>query len=213
MKPLDLTLSISSTLPVFPGSPKSHFIKWSTIKNEGYNLELLFLSSHTGTHVDAPLHFVQNGKTIDKIPVSRFVGSSYLIKLKKSNLELITRTDIENFEKKYEKIIPNSNVIFYTGWQKNLKKEYYFHENPGLSRTAALYLASKKVNLVGTDSPSIDSGDNKKFVVHRILSKNQILIVENLANLEKIKNHLFFLVVLPLKLKSATGSPVRAIAF
>lgn len=212
MKPLDLTLSISSSLPVFPGSPNPHFINWSTLKNDGYNLELLFLSSHTGTHIDAPFHFVSNGMKIDKIPIRRLVGEAILIKLKKSNLELITKSDIVHFETKYGKIPANSNIIFHTGWQKNIKKKYFFSENPGLSKSAILYLSSKKVNLVGIDSPSIDVGNNPTFTAHQIFSKNGILIVENLSNLEKIKESSFFLIVLPLKLKSATGSPVRAIA-
>lgn len=212
MQPLDLTFTISSSLPSFPGTPDTHFIKWSTLKKDGYNLELLFFSSHTGTHIDAPFHFNEKGTKIDKIPINRLVGESILIKLSKSNLESITKSDITNFEKKYGKIPDNSNVIFYTGWQKNIKKNYYFSKNPGLAKSAAIYLVSKKINLVGIDSPNIDLGSDKKFITHKIFSKNEVLIVENLANLNKIKNHLFFLIVLPLKLKSATGSPVRAIA-
>ena len=104
-------------------------------------------------------------------------------------------------------------VIFLTGWQKNLQKKYYFTKNPGLSVSAAIYLASKKIGLVGIDSPSIDLGTDFKFPVHQIFAKKGMLIVENLANLEKIKSSKFHLVVLPLKLKGATGSPVRAIAF
>ena len=64
MKIIDLTLTISDKIPTFPGSPKPHFIEWETIPKDGYNLELLFLSSHTGTHIDAPFHFVKNGKKI-----------------------------------------------------------------------------------------------------------------------------------------------------
>ena len=97
--------------------------------------------------------------------------------------------------------------------QKNLKKTNYFTENPGLSISAVTYLVSKNMNLVGIDSPSIDSGKNKNFLVHKILSKNNILIAENLKNLDKISTQNFKLLVLPLKLKNATGSSVRAIAF
>ena len=115
--------------------------------------------------------------------------------------------------KKKHGIIPkNATIIFATGWQKNLQSTNYFEKNPGLSVSAAKYLTSKKINLVGIDSPSIDLGNEKKFSVHQILSKNNILIVENLANLAKIPGNYFKLVVLPLKLKDATGSPVRAIA-
>ena len=89
----------------------------------------------------------------------------------------------------------------------------YFVKNPGLSESAANYLVSKKTNLVGIDSPSVDFEARKRFSVHRIFSKNNVLIVENLANLEKIKSSKFHFVVMPLKLKGATGSPVRALAF
>jgi kynurenine formamidase len=106
----------------------------------------------------------------------------------------------------------NSTIVFSTGWQKNLQKQYYFKKNPGLSISAARYLVSKKVNLVGIDSPSIDKGNDTKFSVHQIFSKNNVLILENLCNLEKISRDHFKLIVLPLKLKDATGSPVRAIA-
>jgi kynurenine formamidase len=61
MKVLDLTLTISNRIPTFPGSPQPNFIPWEKIKDDGYNLELLFLSSHTGTHLDAPYHFLEKG--------------------------------------------------------------------------------------------------------------------------------------------------------
>ena len=80
-----------------------------------------------------------------------------------------------------------------------------------MSISAAKYLTSKKINLVGIDSPSIDLGKDESFSVHHILSKNNILIVENLANLNKVSKEFDF-TILPLKLKDATGSPVRAVA-
>jgi len=189
------------------------FVPWTKIKNDGYNLELLFLSSHSGTHIDAPFHFVENGARIHEISVSRLVGMAILIKLQKKANQSISKNDIINFEKKHHIITKNSIVIFSTGWHKNLNKKNYFEKNPGLSTSAAKYLASKKINLVGIDSPSIDLGSEKDFSVHHILLKNNILIVENLTNLKKIQGIHFNLVVLPLKLKNATGSPVRAIAF
>jgi kynurenine formamidase len=76
-----------------------------------------------------------------------------------------------------------------------------------------MYLVSKKTNLVGIDSPSIDTGSNHEFAAHRILLANDVLILENLCNLHKIRTTKFKLAALPLKLHGATGSPVRAIAF
>ena len=213
MKIIDLTLTISNKIPTFPGSPQPNFIPWEKIKDDGYNLELLFLSSHTGTHLDAPYHFLEKGAKIHEISLKKLVSEAVLIKTRKKSNEPITKTDIQKFEKKHGKIEGFSSVIFSTGWQRNLQKDYYFTKNPGLSVSAAKYLAAKKIGLVGIDSPSIDLGTDFKFPVHHIFAKKGMLIVENLANLEKIKSWKFHLVVLPLKLKGATGSPVRAIAF
>ena len=213
MRILDLTLTISNKIPTFPGSPQPKFIPWENVRDDGYNLEFLFMSTHTGTHVDAPYHFLEKGAKIHEISLKKLVSEAVLIQSKKKDGESITKTDIQKFEKKHGKIASFSSVIFYTGWQRNLQKKYYFTKNPGLSVSAAKYLASKKINLVGVDSPSIDLGTDSKFSVHQIFAKKGILIVENLANLEKIKSSKFHLVVLPLKLKNATGSPVRAIAF
>jgi len=213
MKIVDLTLTVSDKIPTFPGSPQPNFIPWENVKEDGYNLELLFLSAHTGTHMDAPYHFLEKGAKIHEISLKKLVSEAVLIKSRKKDGESITKIDIQKFEKKHGKIVSFSSVIFYTGWQKNLQKKYYFTKNPGLSVSAAKYLASKKISLVGIDSPSIDLGKDSKFSVHQIFAKKGMLIVENLANLEKIKSSKFHLVVLPLKLKNATGSPVRAIAF
>ena len=213
MKVIDLTLTVSCKIPTFPGSPQPNFISWENIKDDGYNLELLFLSSHTGTHMDAPHHFLEKGAKIHEISLEKLVSEAALIQCRKSSDQSITKADIQKFEKKHGKIENFSSVIFYTGWQKNLQKKYYFTKNPGLSVSAAKYLATKKISLVGIDSPSIDLGKDSKFSVHQIFAKKGILIVENLANLDKIKSSKFHLVVLPLKLKNATGSPVRAIAF
>jgi len=213
MKIIDLTLTVSDKIPTFPNSPQPSFIPWENVKEDGYNLELLFLSTHTGTHMDAPYHFLEKGAKIHEISLKKLVSEAVLIQCRKKSGESITKTDIQKFEKKHGKIDGFSSVIFSTGWQRNLQKKYYFTKNPGLSVSAAKYLASKKINLVGIDSPSIDLGKDSKFSVHQIFAKKGILIVENLANLEKIKSSKFHLVVLPLKLKNATGSPVRAIAF
>ena len=213
MKIIDLTLTVSDKIPTFPSSPQPNFIPWENIKEDGYNLEVLFLSSHTGTHMDAPHHFLEKGAKIHEISLKKLVSEAALIQCRKNGGQSITKTDIQKFEKNHGKIENFSSVIFYTGWQKNLQKKYYFTKNPGLSVSAAKYLTSKKISLVGIDSPSIDLGKDPKFSVHQIFAKKGVLIVENLANLDKIKSSKFHLVVLPLKLKNATGSPVRAIAF
>ena len=211
LKFIDLTLPVSEKIPTFPGSPQPIFIQWENIKDDGYNLELVFLSSHTGTHLDAPYHFLEKGKKIHEISLKRLIVNAILIKIRKRRDQAITKTDIQKFEKKHGKIPNDSNIIFWTGWQKMIKNDSYFVNNPDLSVTAAKYLISKKTNLVGIDSPSIDLGKEKRFLIHHLFAKNDVLIVENLANLDKIKSWKFQLAVLPMKLKNATGAPVRAV--
>ena len=211
LKFIDLTLPISEKIPTFPGSPQPIFIQWENIKDDGYNLELLFLSSHTGTHLDAPYHFLEKGKKIHEISLKRLIINAILVKIRKRGDQPITKTDIQKFEKKHGKIPNESTVIFWTSWQKMIKNDSYFVKNPGLSVTAAKYLISKKTNLVGIDSPSIDLGKEKRFLVHHLFAKNDVLIVENLANLDKIKSWKFQIAVLPIKLENATGAPVRAV--
>ena len=143
----------------------------------------------------------------------RLVNEAILIKIRKKANQAILKKDIQKFEKIHGQIREGSTIIFWTGWQKNLEKEIYFTKNPGLAVSAAKYLVSKKINLVGIDSPSIDLGSDSNFSVHHILAKNNILIVENLANLDKIKSVMFHLITTPLKLKNATGSPIRALGF
>jgi kynurenine formamidase len=156
---------------------------------------------------------MKNGKKIHEIKPERLVNEAILIKVRKKANQSISKTDIQKFEQKNGEIENGSTVIFNTDWQKNLDEEFYFTKNPGLSISAAKYIASKKINMVGIDSPSIDLGSDSKFSVHHILAKNNILIVENLSNLNKIKSNNFHLITSPLKLKNATGSPIRAIAF
>ena len=212
MRPIDLTMTISENLPAFPGSPKPHLIPWESIVPDGYNLELLFFSSHSGTHMDAPRHFLQKGRTIDQIPTSRLATKAVLVKIEAPPNGRITRKDIVRYESGNGAIHAGSAVVFSTGWSKRLQDESYFKKNPGLSAAAARYLASRHVGMVGIDSPSIDAGNSPGFPAHHILCGCDILIVENLVNLDRIKKPKFKLVVLPLKLKGATGSPVRAIA-
>ena len=97
-----------------------------------------------------------------------------MIKIRKGPDQAITKADIQKFERKYGKMDDGSTVIFQTGWQKNLNKKSYFMKNPGLAVSAAKYLASKKINLVGIDSPSIDLGKDGKFSVHHVLAKNAV---------------------------------------
>lgn len=207
MRVLDLTRRITPSMRMFPGSPQPSFIPWSELDTHGYDSEAMFMSTHTGTHVDAPSHFVQGLASIDMIRVSRLICRTLLIKVERRANRLIEIEDLAG-----EQIAYGDTVVIATGWEKQAARNNYMTENPGLSSQAAKYLARKKVNAVGIDGPSIDAGADDKFVAHNILLSRNILVVENLCNLSKITTNRFTMVLSPLKLAGATGSPARVYA-
>lgn len=212
MKLLDLTLDISETLEMFPGTPRMKTIPWSTIHSDGYNSEMVFLSTHSGTHMDAPYHFYNDGLRIHEIPLDRLVGEALLLDMARGPDGLVTRQDIIKWESEYRHMPRGASVIFQTGWNAKLGDDDYYTSNPGLAEDAAEYLASKNVALVGTDSPSIDTGNAASFPAHHILARSGAVNVENLANLDKLEGPSFRFAILPLRITGATASPVRAVA-
>ena len=165
------------------------------------------MSTHTGTHVDAPSHFAPGLASIDMIPASRLVCNAVLIKTPKRANQLVELEDLEN-----DRVREGDTVVIATGWEKRVARSQYMTENPGLSEQVAKYLARKKVNAVAIDGPSIDAGIDNKFTAHNILLPRNILAVENLCNVSKLSRSRFTLIISPLKLGGATGSPARALA-
>ena len=226
MQVVDLTMKITSSISVFPGSPQPSFIPWSRFDIHGYDSEAMFMSTHTGTHVDAPCHFKPGLASIDMISAERLVCKAVLIRAERTANKLIEQQDLGN------NIKQGDAVVIVTGWEKKSSgNRNYMTENPGLSEQAARYLARKKVNAVAIDSPSIDAGADKKFVAHKILLSRNILVVENLCNLDEVARRsrsssssnkkssttttttsTFTLIISPLKLGGATGSPARVLA-
>lgn len=206
---LDLTREVRNDTKVFPGSPLPKFITWTKMDVHNYDSEVIFMSTHTGTHMDAPSHFATNASTIDKILVGRLISNAILIKLKKGSNQLITADEIKASN---VSIKQGDTIVLSTLWENEIDKDYFFSHSPGLAEDAAKYLIDKKVNAVCIDSPSIDRGSESSFAVHKLLLSNEILIVENLCNLDKLNCQYFTLIMTPLKLSGASGSPIRAIA-
>ncbi|MEO9294077.1 MAG: cyclase family protein [Nitrososphaera sp.] len=204
---IDLTMKISPRTLVFPGSPQPSFIAWSTFAAHGYDSEVVHMSTHTGTHMDAPSHFARGKPAIDRISARRFVSPAVLVKIAKKAGQTVSRDELS-----MEEIKKGDAIVIATGWEKEYYGRQYMSKNPGLSRGAAEYLVEKKVNAVAIDGPSIDPGYDDKFTAHNVLLPAGVLVVENLCNLHKIKEKRFTLVAAPLKLAGATGSPVRALA-
>ena len=214
---IDLTLEISPRSKVFPGYPQPTFIKWSKFDVHGYDSEVVYLSTHTGTHIDSPSHFSPNGKSIDQINADRFVcNDALLLRITKEPNESITRQDISDAGLN---IKPNDTLVIDTGWQtaytngdRNRDEDYVIN-SPGLREDASQFLVEKKINAVAIDTPSIDLAEAGALTSHKQLLSNDVLVIENLCNLERIDiGSPFTFVFTPLKLRGATGSPLRAIA-
>lgn len=192
---IDLTFPIENGMPYYPGDPEPKIEKFTSIEKEGYVVHKLTIGTHTGTHVDVPSHFIPEGKTLDQIEITRFSGKAYVIAIEK---EKINKEDIPNVESEI--------LLIYTGTSKSWKNGWNINKYSIITEEASKEI-SKRFKLVGIDSPSIGS-----FETHRILLKNEIIIVENLANLDKITGKYVDFLCFPLLIKGADGSPVRAIA-
>lgn len=210
MRVIDLTMRITPSIRVYPGSPQPSFIPWSNFDRHGYDSEAMFMSTHTGTHVDAPSHFKPGLASIDMISTDRLICNAVLIRAEKSANQLIEQQDLGS------QIREGNAVVIATGWEKRSGSRNYMSENPGLSEQAARYLARKRVNAVAIDCPSIDPGADSRFTAHNILLSCNILVVENLCNLNRVTSSrssaTFTLIISPLKLGGATGSPARVLA-
>jgi len=184
---IDLSLLISENTPVYPDDPPVSLKLWAVIERDGYYMNVLKMGEHSGTHVDAPAHFIPGGKTIDEMPLERFAGRGMVVDVRNGNNPV--RLDEIPDGGYFGKI-----VLFLTGGRE-------------LSPEVALFLVAEGVKAVGTDSMSI-GGD----AVHRILLSEEVPVFENLINLEALLGKDFTFVAFPLKIEGGSGSPVRAVA-
>jgi arylformamidase len=196
---IDLTLSIDNHSPVYPGTPRPKIQQLSTIDANGYNEKKLIITSHTGTHIDAPRHMLQGGKTLDQFQIDVFIGNAMV-------LDVVGQKEIHTDLSKVQK---NDIIFFYTGHSKKIYQPTYFQENPVISQDTAQELIDKQAKIIGLDS---FTPDNEPFPIHTMLFKKDILIVENLVNLENLVDKRFTCYILPLKICDADGAPCRVIA-
>jgi kynurenine formamidase len=213
---IDLTVPIHSDMILWKTYPKPTILPWSKYEISGTNSEVIFFSDHTGTHIDAPYHKDNKGKKIDDFPVGKFVSNAVLLDFThKRAEEYITAEDIMKAEEACGKIQEGDAVLFYTGWDKHMDKQSSTYDNPGLSKDGVEYLVTKKVSIVGIDADSVDNPLEEKegrAPAHKAFLPRDILIVERLCNLGKLKKRRFKFVALPLNLRGASGSPIRAVA-
>ncbi len=206
-KIIDLSHLINEAMPVYPGTPVPKLERCNTIENDGFNEHRLNLSSHTGTHMDAPCHILPNAKSLDDFPVEKFMGKAVVIPCE--GLDEISLEDLEEFE---SMIREADFVLFRTGWSGKWGIPAYFDGFPALTPEAAKWLTGFNLKGLGFDAISADFMDSFDLPVHHILLEKEILLIENLNNLELLPRTPFEFICLPLKVEKADGSPVRAVA-
>lgn len=210
----DLTQLISKDIPIYSGDPHPDFESSSTIQRDNYNVTRIILGSHSGTHVDAQSHFLLNGNSIDKEPVSKFVGESIVVDLSNRSKigDGITSVHLEC----YSDLIKDTDILLiYTGsseyWMKDENVKYNFTY---LEPCAAQWIADHNIKCVGIDTFSVEKYGSKEGLSHKILLSNSVGIIENLnSNLKNLSGKRIFLVCLPLLLEGVDGSPARTLAF
>lgn len=201
---IDITLDIENRMVVYPTDPAVRIKKYYSIKKGNkVNLSIMQLGSHTGTHIDAPNHFLDSGKTIDKISLDDLTGTVLVLEFR--NVKYIDISDLKKKDlKNHKRILFKTKNSSY--WQlKKFNPDYVY-----LTEEAASYLVSKKIKLVGIDGFSIERYKSSDCMVHKILLSNDIIIVESL-NLRAVKQGEYELLCLPLKIKNGDGAPVRAV--
>jgi kynurenine formamidase len=231
---IDLTYDFDENSVYWPTNvPFRHDTVSFGINASGYFYSSFRFSAeeHGGTHFDSPLHFAAGGRSIEQIPADELTGPAISVDVSSGSARdrdyLVTTGDFAQWEKQHGRIPEKSIVLLHTGfgqyWKDHLKytgtlklgaggvAELHF---PGLSPEAAKWLVvNRKIKAVGIDTPSIDFGQSKDFMTHRILCGSNVTAYENIANLGQLPATGTYLVAAPMKIRGGSGSPLRLLAW
>jgi arylformamidase len=207
MKILDISLPITSDLPVWPGDPGVMIRQTKSLQaGNPSNVSHLSLSVHSGTHLDAPSHFLENGATVDQLPLEVFMGPVYICFL--PEVDRITSSELEKSH------IPRDikRLLFRTKnselWAKGVTE--FTRDYVALTPDAAQWLVDKNFELIGLDYLSVQLFHDPDPRTHIILLSAGLIVVEGL-NLAKVRSGEYKLICLPLNIPGVEGAPVRAL--
>jgi arylformamidase len=203
-KIIDISVPINSSTIVWPGSdlPKIREIKSITACSDS-NDTMIEMGSHIGTHVDAPLHFIDKANSVDQLPLDLFMGEAYVVEF--SKVKEITEKELEEAgipEGTKRLLIKTSNTLLW-------KKKTFDKEFVALTSGAAKWLVKRKFKIVGVDYLSVAKFNESKEV-HRILLSKKMALLEGI-NLSKVRPGSYMLMALPVKILGTEAAPVRAV--
>jgi kynurenine formamidase len=205
---IDLSLDIYDNAPTFAPDPTTSITSHLGIGDLGYNITRITMSSHFGTHLDAPFHFFDDGETVENLDLSLGFGPARVVNLtgKPSGSE-ITAAD---FEAQAGDVSPGGRLVVMTGWDQNYPQPHYFSDQPYIGIEACQWLVDRGIATVAIDMPTIYPGEYIK--AHHILLGAGMLVIEGLARLHQLTARDIFLIALPLRLQGRDGSPCRVVA-
>jgi arylformamidase len=201
---IDISLPIGPEMPIWPGDPRPQLTPVTSLEAEGVQVSQLVLGTHTGTHLDAPRHFIPAGRTIDQLDLGALLGLCRVIEVASAEGH-ISRADLQRFE-----LHPGDRLLLKTRNSRQPAGQTFTPDFVALDPCAADYLCEQGACLVGIDGPSIDAWDASDFPSHKRLLGADILIVENLV-LRDVRPGIYGLIAVPLNLTGADGCPVRAL--
>lgn len=208
-KIVDLSHTLQNGTVVYPGDPVVNIFTATTKKKDGYNLSYVNIGSQSGSHIDAPYHFRDDGATVDQMDLKKFMGNGLILDFsKKGPGEVISVEEIKPFQNEINKA---DIVLFRTDWYKYEHQELFLN-HPYLSGDAGRFLLDLGIMTLATDAINLDQTGGTEFPVHEMYSNANGIIAENLAFFDQIDFEHPFIIFLPLKLTGVDGSPVRAVA-
>jgi arylformamidase len=207
MKIIDITLGIDAQLPTWPGDPKIEMNRENKIE-EGANANVsrIKMGVHTGTHVDAPFHFLQDGYSVEKLSLDILIGNVWVVSIPDEVVEINRKvlSEIDLSKHPGRILFKTKNSQF---WQENPLK---FHtEFVGISKDGAEYLVEIGVKFVGIDYLSI-SPYKKSRPTHEVLLRAEMVVLEG-VDLYHVEPGEYQLICLPLKLVGSDGAPARTV--
>ncbi len=205
---IDLSLDIYDGAPTFAPDPRTSITPHLRIPDLGYNITRIEMSSHFGTHLDAPFHFFDDGETVETLDLRPGFGPATVVDLRhKAPKEEITAADLERLAPASGS---GSRLVLHTGWDRHYPEPHYFSDQPFIGLEACQWLVNRGVATVAMDMPTIYPGEYIK--AHHILLGASILVIEGLARLDQLSSSEIFLIALPLRFRGRDGSPCRVVA-
>ena len=210
---VDLTMTIQEGMVTYPGHPHVEITQLARFGYEGKETRKLVLGTHTGTHIDAPRHFIEGGKTVEDILPGVLCGPAQLVDLSDLPVGLGHGITAEVLEERVGHRGLLDRLLLRFDGDKRLGSMGYYNAQPWLTKDAAQLLIRRGCELVGLDTPMPDAPwDKEAMPIHKLLLGAGIVIVEYMVNLASIQADTFQLVVAPLKVKDGDGAPARCFA-